>query len=727
VGGTNWKLVACGQRSSAAIKTDGTLWTWGENEYGQLGDNTTTHKSSPVQTVAGGTNWKQVSCGSAYTAAIKSDGTLWMCGYNNLGQLGDNTITKKSSPVQTVAGGTNWKQVACGRWHTAAIKSDGTLWGWGRNNGGPLGDNTITTKSSPVQTIAGGTNWKHVSCGGEHTVAVKTDGTLWGWGYCGYGQLGDNTTANKSSPVQTITGGTSWRWVAAGLYHTAAIKTDGTMWLWGYNTNGQLGDNTTTRKSSPVQTIIGGTNWKMVAAGMYNTTAIQESSTPYVTNVAIAGTTSTTMLSSYTYTATMTYNNGTTSTDCTLLNWSAGGGTGSSTITGVTSSNVTVSMDLDGTDSLTASTTTGVTKTLSLTTSGFSATLWGWGYNGQGQLGDNTRTSQLSPVQTIAGGTNWKQVSGGSQFTAAVKSDGTLWTWGYNAQGGLGTNNTTRVSSPVQTVAGGTNWKQVSCGLYHMSAIKTNGTLWSCGYNHKGQLGDNTITKKSSPVQTVAGGTNWKQVSGGQYHTAAIKTDGTLWTWGYNPHGALGNNTFNDTSSPAQTITGGTNWKQVSCGYSHTAAIKTDGTLWMIGNNTTGQLGDGTIVRKPSPVQTVSGGTNWRQVATGYQHTAAIKTDGTVWAWGDGSLGSLGDNTSVRKSSPVQTISGGTNWKQVSCFNFQTAGIKSDGTLWTWGYNNYGQLGDNTSVNKSSPVQTAAGGINWKYVACGYINTYGLS
>ena len=152
--------------------------------------------------------------------------------------------------------------------------STGSLWTWGRNTYGGLGDNTIADKSSPIQTIAGGTNWKQVACNRYHTAAIKTDGTLWLWGYNGYGGLGDNTIAHKSSPIQTIAGGTNWKLVAGGSYHTTAIKTDGTLWLWGYNAYGGLGDNTIAHKSSPVQTIAGGTNWKQVAGGGYHSAAI---------------------------------------------------------------------------------------------------------------------------------------------------------------------------------------------------------------------------------------------------------------------------------------------------------------------------------------------------------------------------------------------------------------------------------------------------------------------
>jgi alpha-tubulin suppressor-like RCC1 family protein len=216
-----------------------------------------------------------VTCGGGFTAAIKTDGTLWLWGYSFEGQLGDNLNTaRKSSPVQTIAGGTNWKSVACGYLHTTAIKTDGTLWTWGYNTYGQLGDNSRTHKSSPVQTVAGGTNWKSVAGGIYHTTAIKTDGTLWTWGNNTYGQLGDNTIVHRSSPVQTVSGGTNWKSVSCGGFDTTAIKTDGTLWLWGHSTDGGIGDNTAVRKSSPVQTIAGGTNWKSVSGGAYHITAI---------------------------------------------------------------------------------------------------------------------------------------------------------------------------------------------------------------------------------------------------------------------------------------------------------------------------------------------------------------------------------------------------------------------------------------------------------------------
>ena len=344
--------------------------------------------------------------------------------------------------------------------------------------------------------------------------------------------------------------------------------------------------------------------------------------------------------------------------------------------------------------------------------------LWGWGFGGS--LANTSSNSVLTPVTTFAGGTNWKQIS----CDTAIKTDGTLWTWGYNGTGigKLGNASTVNdVSTPVTTFAGGTNWKQVSGGTVHIAAIKTDGTLWVWGSGGSGRLGNAVTTNVSTPVTTFAGGTNWKQVTAGNNYTAAIKTDGTLWVWGSGNNGKLGNNLTTNASTPVTTFAGGSNWKQVSASNSHTAAIKTDGTLWVWGAGGSGRLGNNLTSNVSTPVTTFAGGTNWKQVSCGIlNHTAAIKTDGTLWVWGSGDFSKLGNNSTSNRSTPVTTFAGGTNWKQVACGEEHTVAIKTDGTLWNWGRNFNGQLGINsTASNASTPVTTFAGGSNWKQVADG--------
>ena len=349
--------------------------------------------------------------------------------------------------------------------------------------------------------------------------------------------------------------------------------------------------------------------------------------------------------------------------------------------------------------------------------------LWLWGSNSNAMIGDNSVTNKSSPVQTISGGANWRSVSPSGFHTAAIKTDGTLWIWGANTLSGLlGTNSIISASSPVQTISGGTNWKSVSAGLYHTAATKTDGTLWLWGRNSDGRLGNNSTITRSSPVQTITGGTNWKSVSAGRNFTVLIKTDGTLWSMGCANRGQLGNNSTINRSSPVQTISGGTNWKLVcsSSDSDTSGSIKTDGTLWLWGAGESGKLGTNSVVNASSPVQTVSGGNNWKSISVGNATTGAIKTDGTLWMWGSSFSGYLGNNTSgfTEKSSPVQTISGGTNWRSVSV-SCHTLAIKTDGTLWAWGPGAAGRLGTGTIINRSSPVQTISGGTNWRNACAG--------
>lgn len=340
--------------------------------------------------------------------------------------------------------------------------------------------------------------------------------------------------------------------------------------------------------------------------------------------------------------------------------------------------------------------------------------LWLWGSGGNNALGNQSTLDRSSPVQTVSGGTNWKNVGVGCVHTAAIKTDGTLWVWGANTNGVLGTNNLTNANSPVQTVSNVCTWKQVSVSCLSSSATKIDGSLWLWGNNTDGRLGDNTILNKSSPVQTISEGTNWRQVSVATSHSAAIKTDGTLWTWGSAADGKLGNNATTNRSSPVQTFSSGTDWKQVSASTRITAAIKTNGELWLWGWGS--YLGVNNTLSVSSPVQTVTGGTNWKEVDGADCHTAAVKTDGTLWLWGANSNGQLGFNNVAPASSPIQTISAGTNWKTVSLARFVSTAIKTDGTLWTWGNGLTGRIGNDSVINRSSPVQTISGGTSWRRV-----------
>jgi alpha-tubulin suppressor-like RCC1 family protein len=348
--------------------------------------------------------------------------------------------------------------------------------------------------------------------------------------------------------------------------------------------------------------------------------------------------------------------------------------------------------------------------------------LWGWGDNTDGQLGLNNVTNVSSPVQ-IGSLTDWKQVSMGGYHTTAIKTDGTLWSCGNNLYGQLGLNDTTKRSSPVQ-IGSLTNWKLVSCGRYHTTAIKTDGTLWVWGYNNQGQLGLNNVTNISSPVQ-VGTMTDWKTLTGNLYNTFSVKNDGSLWGWGGNIFGQLGLNDYIYRSSPVQ-IGSLTNWKQVSMSSVFSvAAIKTDGSLWGWGTNTNGQIGLGNTTEYSSPVQ-VGTMTNWKTLSTGgVANVLATKTDGSLWAWGY-NYGGLGLGDSLARSSPIQ-VGSLTNWKSVSCSTSQGSSfaVKTDGTLWAFGQNASKNLGLGDNVSNSSPVQIGTS-TGWKSVSTGYTSAIAI-
>jgi alpha-tubulin suppressor-like RCC1 family protein len=344
-------------------------------------------------------------------------------------------------------------------------------------------------------------------------------------------------------------------------------------------------------------------------------------------------------------------------------------------------------------------------------------TLWTWGYNVNGELGDGTTTNKSSPIQ-VGTDTNWTAVSAMYHYTVALKSDGTLWAWGYNAVGQLGDGTTTIRKTPVR-VGTATNWAKVAAGAVHTVALKSDGTLWTWGDNSSGQLGDGTTTGITSPIQ-VGAGTNWVAVDAGYDHTVALKSDGTLWAWGSNSYGALGDGTTTIRKSPVQAL-GGPNWRTITAGDYYTAARRVDGTLWAWGYNSEGQLGDGTSTDRNSPVQ-VGVDHNWVSAAAGAgswgSHTAALRSDGTLWTWGDNGSGELGDGTNMSSYFQGQ-VGSDTDWKAVSVGRGSTIALKSGNDVWAWGYNLYGQVGDGTTTSRNTPQR-----VKFPFFLSGVVNQF---
>jgi len=316
-------------------------------------------------------------------------------------------------------------------------------------------------------------------------------------------------------------------------------------------------------------------------------------------------------------------------------------------------------------------------------------TVWAWGSNASGQLGDGTRTNRHAPIW-VNGLNGVAAVVTGPSHTVALKSDGTVYAWGFDY--GV---------RPIRI--GGLNAvTAISAGWAHYVAIRADGTAWTWGSNASGQLGDGTTTSHHIPVR-VSGLTGVKAISAGRKHTIALTSDGTVWAWGSNLDGRLGDGTSTHRLAPVQ-VSGLTGVTAISAGAEHTVALKSDGTVWAWGSNASGQLGDGTRTARYSPVQINGLTKDANAISAGHAHTVALMADGTVSAWGGNWDGRLGDGSTTYSLTPVQ-VRGLTGVTAISAGAEHTVALKSDGTVWTWGRNDVGQLGDDTSTNRHTPAK----------------------
>jgi alpha-tubulin suppressor-like RCC1 family protein len=345
-------------------------------------------------------------------------------------------------------------------------------------------------------------------------------------------------------------------------------------------------------------------------------------------------------------------------------------------------------------------------------------TIYTWGNRSSGLgtlgLGSATGPAILTPTQ-VGTATNWTDISTGKYNTYAIKSDGTLWGTGYDNHGqvGDGTYGTSHVIYTFTQIGTDTNWKTTSGTTDSTIGLKTNGTLWGWGFNYYGQVGDGTTTERHTPVQ-IGSDANWKAISSGIFSfNIALKTNGTLWGWGV--HGGanclgqgIGTGNIAYYPSPIQ-IGADTDWSTMDSGLQHTLALKTNGTLYIFGSGVNGSGGNGlteTGFLTPTQIGTDS---NWAQVSAGFNTSYAIKTDGTLWAWGQNDYGQLGDGTLVDKGYPTQ-IGTDTNWASVQAGYRHCIALKTDGSLWAWGDNSLSQLGISTTASSSIPVQIAVAG-----------------
>ena len=666
----DWHSVAGGGAHTCGLRSTNTLWCWGDNDLGQLGDNTTTDRPNRIQ-VGATTDWTDIDAGSLHTCGLRGQfGFCW--GRNTNGRLGDGTTTQRNTPT-AISPASGWADIATGERHSCATRTNGTLRCWGWNTNGQLGDGTQTDRLLPTQ-IGTDTDWASIDLGQRHTCATKANGTLWCWGQAFFGQAG-NPGINILTPTQ-VGADTNWNQVSTGDRHTCATKTTGTLWCFGLNTSGQLGDGTTTNHTPPAQ-VGTNTDWTSVSTGASHTCGTRTA------NLHCWGSN-------------------------TLGQLGDGTTTNKLAPTEIATSNAWTLATVGNEHSCAFQNKLGTR-------------LWCWGNNNNGQLGDGSTADRQLPTPIEA---DYSAVTVGEIHSCHIRVDSALFCWGNNGFGELGIGSFGgTVNSPTQV--GTQQWTSVSGGFqYSTCAIRTNGTLWCWGNNSTGQLGDGTTINRNTPTQ-VGLDNDWATIAAGR-HTCAVRTDTSLWCWGSNFAGQLGNGTTTDSSTPALI---GTGFVDVATGERHTCATKTTGTLWCWGGDLSGQLGTGAANQPTTvPVQ-VGTDTNWSDIDTSYRHNCATRTDTTLWCWGANGFGqTAGTNQVGTFQVPTPQQVGAVGWNTPAAGGGHTCAIKSvagPNQLWCWGDNTDGQLGLGFSGSTNQPPTQTGFGRNWLLLDAGQFHTIG--
>lgn len=694
--------VGAGQFHACAVRSDKTLWCWGHNTSGQIGTGTNdTFFLRPAQS-GNGTDWVSVTAGGSFTCALDGSRQVSCFGANGSGQVGDGTTSNRSSPTPVAGGAADWTAVDSGANHSCGIRLDGSIHCWGANARGQIGDNSTNTATSPTPVSATGP-WLSVSAGSEFTCAVKGDHTIWCWGLGTSRQLGDGKNVNSSVPVQEKTLATDWASVSAGNAYACAVKQSGARWCWGLNTLGQAADGTTTNIMDP-KVVDSVTTWKRIEAGDFASCALQTDNSLWCWGDGSMGQTAqpgaeTTALAPVRVgtDADWTQITGGLRFACGLR---ADGvvrcwGNASRAALGLGYLSDRIDPAAAGTDTDWAQISVQLDDGCGIRTNG---DLTCWGRNLSGNLGDGTAITRVAPTK-IGAGKVWKRVGVGRTHTCGIASDAggpdSLYCWGLDVNGEQGNGaGATPQTSPtgVNAVASVPAWTEIAAGLNHTCAVGGNGTLWCWGRNAQGQCGDGTTTAQSAPKQALpAGATDWKSVSANGDFTCGLRGNGTLWCWGRNDVAQLGvGDTVTPVSTPQQV--GSAIYTALSAGQNHACAVRQNGTLWCWGRNANGELGLGNSMSPMMSPTQVGTDTDWARPVVGQgASTCAIKQNGDLYCWGVGSYGQLGLGSFTSFNTP-RIVPSVTGWKAGALGNEHACALGTDGRLSCWGASHGAQL-----------------------------------
>ncbi len=670
VQGALYTAVSAGVWHTCALTTTGGVKCWGYNYYGQLGDETTANRYTPVDVSGLASGVTAISVGDYYGCVLTTNGGVKCWGYNNKGQLGDGTTINRSTPVDVSGLTSGVTAITAGDNHACALTTSGGVKCWGNVY---LGDGTATSHNTPVD-VSGLTSGVTAINAGRQICAVTTNGGAKCWGNNLYGPLGDGTTIDRPAPVDVsgLTSGVAA--ISAGDFYTCALTTSSGIKCWGYNTSYQLGDGTTTNRSTPVDVSGAASGMSAVFAGSYHTCALTNNSGGKCWGNNFYG--------------------------------QLGDGTRVSRSTPV---------DISGLTSGIAAITTGFNYTCALT---INNQIKCWGENQYGQLGDGTTTNRTVPVDVVwvapsptptitptatPQGALFTSVSAGSFHTCALTADGGVKCWG---RGPLGNGTFTNSSTPVNVSGLASDVTAISAGNSHTCALTASGGAKCWGTSGNGQIGDGTYLVRTTPVDVSGLTSGVAAIRAGGAFTCVLTTSSGVKCWGQNGNGQLGDGTTTQHNT-AMDVTGLTSGvTAISTGFYHACALTTSGGVKCWGLNYSGQLGDGTTTDRATPVD-VSGLTSGAiAIATGANHTCALTTSGGVKCWGLGANGRLGDGTTSQRNVPVD-VTGLTNSVAIIDVNQQSCALTTSGSVKCWGYNYYGQLGDGTTTDRTTPVNVS--------------------
>lgn len=636
--------VATGETHTCALTSEGTVMCWGDNEYGQLGDGTTTNRSAPV-TVVGLSHVTALTAGDEHTCALLESGIVRCWGGNELGQLGagDAAPISSTTPLTVSAPLSNVVALSAGYHHTCAVLGSGGVMCWGENEYGQLGNGSNLNSAVPVEVV-GLSDVTAITAGYQRTCAVLHTGAMMCWGPEG-GSL--PTLVSEVSAVASV---------ALGFSFTCVRTTTGSVECWGINEEGQLGDGTTTTRYTPGP-VSGISNATAIVAGRYSVCALT----------------------------------GTHEMKCWGDNIAGQLGNGLTM-----DSSLPVDVLLSGDDPIAID--AGLYHACAVTSSG---KVKCWGENPYGQLGNGRTNAQVTPVTISRPITDAVSLSAGLSGTCALTRNADVRCWGANFLGQLGDGTTSDRYIPVPVV-GLSNVANIAPGWYHTCAATRSGSALCWGYNAAGQLGDGTSQTRLTPVVVSGLDTGVASVVAGFYHSCAVMQTGGVKCWGYNAYGELGDGTKTDSYVPVG-VSGLTGISAIATGpFSQHVCALASGHVKCWGENEFGQLGDGTRTNRPTPVQ-VNGLSNVTAVAVGTDHTCALLQTGKVKCWGSNQWGQMGNSTVLSSTTPLE-VSSLSDVAAIVAASDHTCALTHAGVVKCWGANWKGELGDGTLIRHSMPI-----------------------